>query len=289
MIFGNRHNNLNRVPEGPYRINKNSPQAKGLVNWFPAAASAGSSLFRNLAGASGDSTHGDFTMVGNAAFSNASPGPAFNMAADGDYFTWSTKLDFPANTDLTMVIWGNFNFGAGSPGFWRSRDNGTGPDFFILQTTDRPWIRWNGNDGLKPSSGTLMKENTDVMIAYVVEDAGFVGWYQDGILEHSSTTTGQWATDSDIQQLGWQGGTTESIKGDYYEIRFYDRVVDANEMWAMYDPLTRWDLYEPVYKIWPAVAPVGEGPVVEGPYYVGEVNRLHTLGRGAREGVGRGT
>lgn len=263
MIWGNR-NNLGRPPPGPVKINEASPQADGLMAWYSAGASVGSSSWRAIPSVSRRTTPSDFALTGGMTSGITAGGPTFSLVDQGDVFRFAasgspSKALKIANIDaFSMVVWGNFSRSVGgNAGFWRNDWTGGANSYFIVKSDNRPHIRWT-NTVLSPGGGQAMTFGEDVQVAYVVQSSQYASWFQNGIQHHTAVHS-EVANGFDIFFIGWQSNDAERIYGDYYEMRFYSRALSPGDVWAMHDPATRWDLFEPVYKVWPGVA-VGAPP-----------------------------
>ena len=132
--------------------------------------------------------------------------------------------------------------GPANPAFWRANDVNS---FNVFQgTSGRPWIRWNGENVLWPSSGYAVPLNEIAHCVYVMRmgsaGTGFMGFYTQGILRHF--VTGSYSNAGFvIDQLGYQYTEGEFIGGYHGPLMFHERALSAQEISELYaDP---WAMY----------------------------------------------
>lgn len=249
-------------PNGQFTINRASPQARGLVGWWPLSAAVGavvpdlSGYGNNGAmpgGASNPTRIG--TPLGMALdFVNASS--QYITVADSDIFTigdnattfavWAyhdgTRADRPLFSKYqdTSPFDGEWQFAVldfGYPALWlQLLDSGPVNRIRINTTSGIPagWSlfvgRYDGSGshtGLslfvngRPVATTAQTQNTysgttnrgaDVLIGASLINDSFAGYYDYPIVD----------------------------------VRMYSRALSDNEIYSLYDPATRWDLYQPI-------------------------------------------
>jgi hypothetical protein len=81
-------------------------------------------------------------------------------------------------------------------------------------------------------------------------------WYIDGQVVSSGNSGSVVGWNPLINIGAFWSNTDYTFDGTIYELRVYDRVLPAAEVWAMYKPDTRWELYEAPWRV-AARAPVG--------------------------------
>lgn len=250
-----------RFPDGPFTLNRNSLQADGLALWWPGFARHGTTALH------------DYSGRGNTISFAGSNDPAW---VDTE---WGTQLDFTRSssqrlllssapvttTPLTLSAWvkgsggGQYqewaivsvnNSGSLNSGFliksgdwgataavvaevWNQYGNRLASDY---TTTPDTWAEWSLVTGVFPSS-TLREI------------------YRDG--QYLANDTSDWAPDQTIDQVTigahYGAGAYASWYADLLiaDVRIYSRSLSAAEVWQLYDPRTRWDLYAPtVPRVW---------------------------------------
>lgn len=201
--------------------------------------------------------HGTLTNMDTAkAWKGASSpggwGAIDNAQSDGEEIDIG-GLEVPSGTDITFALWINVSSWNGTnPGLWRNRDISVGTSFNIFQgSTGRPWIRWNGTDGLKPLSGYSVSLNVWIRIVYTMKSGGRKRFYADGRLRHSAdsdtATTPAMNGAGAIYNIGWQTDLTERVAGLYDDVRFVfrewseqDVMQDYNDSRAGYPNTLNW-------------------------------------------------
>ena len=211
------------------------------------------------------------TEFGRAVFSthrNNSPTPG--TLADGLDFS-SNPISVSAGSDFTFIFHGIIDsiFG-NNGGFWRSGSSNFGPNFNIFNASQRrPWVRWNGIDILKITSGQDFNLGTVVSLVFRIKSGASVDFWVDGIEKHSATHT-QSTPSFSIYHVGLQASGSEAVYCKYAMLGFWSRAWSDNEIvvWSRnpFGPFRMAD--DP--PIW-QVAAAGGGTVI-----VGLANELDT-------------
>ena len=123
-------------------------------------------------------------------------------------------LPIAANANFVFEMYLKvMQWGTGNPGLWRS-----GTSFNIFQgTTGRPWVRWNGTDILRPSTGYQLPLNEWHKIKYEIISGSVVNFYVDDELKHTANHTRPTAA-FNIIDFGYQGTIAERVSGQYSNI-----------------------------------------------------------------------
>jgi hypothetical protein len=106
----------------------------------------------------------------------------------------------------------------GNPGLWRAGSTSTGTSFNIFNaSTGRPWIRWNGTDVLKPTTGYQFPTGEWHKIKYEVISGVSASFYVDDELKHTANHTRATAA-FDLYNFGYQNSIGERVAGQYSNI-----------------------------------------------------------------------
>lgn len=126
-----------------------------------------------------------------------------------------------------------------NPGVWRSGSDNQGTTFIIFQSdTGYPWIRINGTNVLKPSSGTSVSLDAWSNLSWVVVSESSATLYING--SSAQTDTHSIATASfDIYKLGYQYDVGQRIEGIYDEVRLSN--TNRSAAWISATKTTLWD------------------------------------------------
>jgi len=248
-----------RPPEGPFEINWASPTARGLKFWFAASHAPGVKYAQDM-------VTGEVATWGGDAYKGLREGGssylqtamhAVNMTAhNSGYLSWP-NLHF--SSPITIALWmrANQEFKGGG-----DISHGIVGEYASPGNT---WmVYWNGQGRLELWSGgsethlyglTLAVENWRHIV--IADDASGVTAYQEGV--QIATGAGRsWAAGSNAFQIApwnkWRGNICVA------DLRIYDRRLSAAEVWQLYDPATRWELYQVPRRFWvvksSAAAPV---------------------------------
>lgn len=100
------------------------------------------------------------------------------------------------------------------------------------------WRLWFSDGGTTISSAATLVGRTRLITG--TYDGATMRVYLDGVQATSQARTGTLNSGSDPIGLC---GTNNNVQGWYADFRVWDRALSAAEVWALYDPATRWDLY----------------------------------------------
>lgn len=239
-------------PYWPFAVNRDSSQAEGLVNWWPAQPWGGADVY-DLIGANQGSWQGspvwfDDPLIGPAlsfdgASTYVSSGCVLNTAAPFTISFWafliSYSQQFPAplqfQTDQTSAfetVWSaqagynGVNFGSDA-NFLQAL--GSTPGSSLVGNWLHQAITYNG-------------AGRSTLANYAL--------YLNGVAETLSAG-GAYAATTNATRFGFASLGTTYFNGYLSDIRVYIRAFSADEIAALYQPRTRWELYYPLrQRVW---------------------------------------
>lgn len=233
-------------PSGLVLINRASPQANGLRIWWPDVVGERATPI-NRGGNLNDAvkrvgvpSHGltaQFTagvILNGAQLTN---GLAAGFAKT-DPFTISLWHQTPSYVSLSTM----FGVGDNDPGV----SNGTtGALRLFLQFNNDYYLWGNGADF---DTGIALDVDNTVHHAAFTSDGTTVTFYRDGVALATQTIisggAGNWITSGTTVSSGYGHTAAASAPtSKMWDSRIYTRALSAQEMWALYEPSTRWDLY----------------------------------------------
>ena len=258
-------------PRWPFRLNKDSPQAEGLIHWWPMMPAQASTAFDLAVIGAQDGSIGGFVTD----TSHVEMGPGLNFPGGvGDRITCGdpTDVDFEGN-DFALVVWLLVNTEDERQIPLAKDSSGGSARQFALQYDD--------NDSTINKLSVFYVDDADTIINQVTDGNDVLSlnvphhWigqrrgnnldiYLDGVELASSLQVGAHAdmrTTSTNITLGGRPFTnfTEELKGELYDCRIYDRSFSAAEAWQMANE-KRWDVYYELGRVFysiPAAAAVG--------------------------------
>ncbi len=256
-----------RPPIGvPFGLNTQSPQAQGLVAWWPGLGSAGANILRDF---SGRGLHGVFPGgTANPAWAgDAQFGQTLSFNGVNNYVDCGNAASLNITNALTIGTWINPTVSGNSK--YRTilaKRIGTISNYQLYlygEATNQGILNFyatsNINTGYIPVVG-----NYTHIVATVLETN--VSVYANG--RPIATGSSAIATNNGILAIGRVGSNEVvdpdlSFFGFINDTRIYNRALSAAEVWQQYDPATRWDLYRPLTRRWwiPAGAAVTVQPV----------------------------
>lgn len=225
-----------RAPHLPFRLNPRSPQAVGLLAWWPCLASRGTSLLREMVAARHASHNG---------------GVLNSLAGELGWALDYEGVDDYASTDANLFTAADLARGAVSVWFQTS----------VTQTKVMVSIEgWIGIDQV----GGVIKAYSDGAPTYAngttpINDSlwhhavatwdttSYTRLYLDGRLEASATPANAALLDNTSRAMtfGAQFNGTSFWSGRIAEVRVYGGIVPSTEMiYQMWSPERRYDLYQ---------------------------------------------
>lgn len=242
-----RRNNLK--PAWPFALNTESAQSKGLVAWYPGYPFSGGKLLD----LSGYGKHGTLTNFGFSATSGWNRGKEGGLALllDGtnDYVDLGDNFGGLAKITVSCWVMSTSVPGAGTVreiiSKWGNEAAFDTTDSFVLNYGDPDGLRWylGGPDAGCISSGGF-SANVRYHVAGTYDGATarlYINGHQAVSGVASGTLNAAAGTTSRIGGAAAPSGQLPHI-GTIEDIRIYNRALDASEVFAMYDPRTRWDL-----------------------------------------------
>ncbi|RJQ04807.1 MAG: hypothetical protein C4551_10025 [Bacillota bacterium] len=255
-------------PSEPFSLNKDSAQAQGLVGWWPPLASSGASVLRDL---SGRGRHGTHTAVSHVTTGGS-------LGGLNSYNGTTSKTDLgnikDPTTAITLAIWVRVT----TTTFHKDeeclvkRSGTTSPWFcYVIKlsgndsTTDASFgvVVSGGYVGCGGTSESRLSANEDYLLLGTWKSGDYARWYINGVqvAQSASTRAGSISyTDTYPTEIGYDSAANRYTDAQFGDARIYNRWFSPTEVWQMYDPVTRWDLYWTRRGYWTVVkAPAGGG------------------------------
>jgi len=242
-------------PNTQFVLNTHSPQARGLVAWWPTLASRGASTLRDLSG------YGRHAVTAGAGWTwdtvpGIGPAPNFNnddgrAAAAYDYdispahddrFTLSTwfRVDSVVADTFNAIITPNELIGRLEIDGWSNE--------IQLRYWDSGWAS-RSLGGITPTVGALYH-------AVFSAGASSADFYLNGVLVGTNNPV---VSFYDLTGLyfGTNAGGTDRGDITIGDTRLYNYALITAEVRALHDPATRWELYQPVVRRWTGYVSAG--------------------------------
>jgi hypothetical protein len=247
-------------PLWPFALNRDSGQAEGLKRWY--AWPLGAKFI------SGFTNQTQVIDLANTAWNT--PGGTGNTSIG----LYNYDYRYPVNGEQPDFMMGLVQkFGAGSEGIYCGKETGdlietfpftlscwlyptayvslmgvcnkavTSPYAYGLRVSGSDWISYINSSSLSFQGPAL---NQWAHIAVVVY-SGFHGVYLNGSLIASVSVSDPPAANDDEFLIGtdYTPGS-RPFNGSIVDFRIYKKALSAAEVWRLYDPRTRWDLYYPL-------------------------------------------
>lgn len=242
-------------PIWPFLLNHKSPQAAGLVAWWPMIHSGGNTLF-DLSGLKRHASIVGAVWGGIAVESGQSA-----LSFDGVDDFASVGLDLSGTNAICISAWAHINTGSGTKvlfEFSTNYNNGTGT-FIVYAENDSLNVNVKGNNGYNFSiyaGRAQVAKWRHLVFSFDMSLTEETDMYEDGVLRVASSrpittnNTGNFANET--LYIGMRAGSSLPLACTLADVRVYDRRLSAADVYALYDPQSRYDLYldpiEEVYK-----------------------------------------
>lgn len=233
-------------PVGPFYLNTDSPQSVGLLAWVPITHGITRDYVTNqrlvlepgtrfAAGPEGIGL--DCTITGSGATVTALPewkaGAPFTLVAYSRQIS-SSVVSYSAYASVNYSEPNANPYVA--PGGIGLQGTGLSSNYQI--TGSLVWLDWSG----APSTSTIL-DQLNIMVLRV--KSGTQDIINNAVVKGSATTaaTGTSTTATTQLVIGSEDGAAR-IGAYIYDVRLYNRFLSDADVWSLYDPRTRWDLYQ---------------------------------------------
>lgn len=222
----------------PFTVNQRSPQYVGLAGWWSSIGGLG----RVLVG-------GGEALVSGAPVLTPVVGSLGYSTAVGDRVRFPLVGTGTGPTGCSLMAW--IKTASSSPAVdayvvTAGQVGETQAPYHILPAYGGLYSGWQDGGGFhQPDAGAIALST--VMLLVVTYDGTNLRVYRDGLLMLTSaqTSTATWTMTS-MAVGNLINNTTNSSGGHVVlDARLYRRVLSANDIWQMWAPQTRYDLYRP--------------------------------------------
>lgn len=236
-------------PPGPVRVNEDSEQALGLQNWLPGQASRGLAILRDKNGKS----DGPFAGASTDPVWVQHPELGWGLDYDGsnDFLALQNGNDPTGNVTIGALVYPETIAGSQRAIYSCGNGGAAGNHFTILNTTSK--VRWGWDGGVTWHDGNTAVSINEPHAIVVVRQGSTGNWawriYLDGKLDAEGTGATENPSATSIVSIGQLGNANLwRWNGIIFDVRVYTRAFDelAGLMW---DPRTRWDLYEATHRM----------------------------------------
>ena len=246
-----------RPPSGPFALNRDAPQARGLVAWWPMGnrTSRGVAIdeagLRNLTGSTNAMSIGIDRQPAQSLSSASSHGIGIVSLPVTAFPLTLAAWCRPATTHAGNVLGLASNTGAA--GYGRKllfcHSDGTVRGFSQDDTTGE----------FKASATGTYTAGQWMHAATVFAASNDNRTYRNGANKGTSSTNRGWGTLADRTRIGDDNSGGNFFNGDIGECGIWNVVLDDSLIWRLYDPGTRFELWYPLRSrkwIW---MPLGSG------------------------------
>jgi len=262
------------VLDQAFELNRDSMQARGLRAWWPTVASRGAGTLRDLSnrGYAG-------TLTGPLWTPDPLTGATLDFDNTDDYVNLGDSTTVvTTGQPFTLAWWERVKAGSGVyPSRFRLPISGGTEAFAVLRSSDAAYERLafgkanSTNTVFRLMGAPTLAASVDIWYLWTLvgrvgpEDVGTAAnWaaYVNGAsyTVEANTTFGSFG--NTIARIGYDGADN-AANCQMADIRIYDRPLSAAEVWQLWAPQTRWELYRPAKRrtwILPAGAAGGALP-----------------------------
>lgn len=230
-------------PTLPFTLNCHSPQARGLVGWWPALGQDNPELRRDYSGHHWHLRQGNSpTLVANAP-----------MGQMGSFVVGSSQYYQGASSHvyqrpITLTAWATLASSNTGSALWVG-DAASGSYYASCYFATTPTI------GVLQRSTTTVLEtascslNTLYFVAARIASSTSLELFVNGrYVSVDTTDSGANNLNINAAAIGRFGDSSPSFYHDGLigDVRLYNRLLSDAEIWQLYNPATRWDLYQPI-------------------------------------------
>lgn len=253
----------NYAPRPPFELNKGSQQAQNLILWVPPGSPAT------------NGTVFDLSLVGENGVTVGSPplrvtpfsGLTHEFIAGDESLNWSSPSarlrDLPTTHDFSVSCWCVPDTNDIDRAAW----SWEGTDDLVMYPNDSSVVDgirifWRDVAGSSREAGGSDRTGETLNIVFVSRASNNHEIFLNGESVHTFTNTGTAGPFSTFH-IGSFGGNVQEFNGIIWDTRVYAKALNDAEIWALYNPASRWELYyetgRVTYFIVPAAA-VGGNP-----------------------------
>ena len=265
----------------PWSLNRASPQARGLVGWWPMMGSGGVPVDR----AQGNTT----TLPGGTSNPTWTPTPirgeALAFDASNDHLLIAGTM-LSTSTPFSLTWWEMITAATGT---YMSRlalkiTGGTAA-FTVIRSSDTTnygviaWRQATGGTCVKGPTSPTLAQSLNIWRHFAItcttnaasNTAADYALYIDGLPSTTAAGEALGGPGSTINRIGYDGTYTGSTC-QMSDVRIYNRALAPAEVWQLWAPRTRWQLYGvPVTRgraasgvVWPGIGPgvIGGGGAI---------------------------
>lgn len=228
------------VPRWPFVVNRESPQAQGLLGWWPLSAGTQT---KDLAGIYPATQVGSPTMQPNKGGTNS----YYNNYTDTNYYSVPNISAVLQNTNKGCIsVWCDISVAASHEGLGGFR-NDLNFDFYIA-----PLLAGVAECRVRTNSASVNVNipvdlrNRGPSFAALTYNGSQAASYLDGEVQATGAQTGNLGPSTlplQIGRISRPGFNEFSILGNVWDFRVYSDPPSAEVIQQAYDPATRWDLY----------------------------------------------
>lgn len=222
-------------PVGVYRLNRNCDLARGLVFWLP-----GNTLIDAL-------RHLALTASGGPTQVATDQGRAVNFVTASSQYLVTASSPITA-VGFTMACWYNPVSVTNTRDLISIANSGNTTDYFNLQQNSTGAVRVRSADSTTQSSAvtaTTATANTWQLAVGVIAATNSRTAYLNGTGKGTSSTSRS-TTGVNRIGIGANVGSTPAsfFSGNISNVCIWDRVLSDEEIYLLYNPATRWCLYD---------------------------------------------
>lgn len=233
--------------QGPFARNANTPQARELIAWWPGLLAGSRSLLDMSHTRAYDATHSLIADNGGDWIPGRRAGESGLVINDSCGYLCPTSEPVWNFASYTLSAWvRSDDFGSSRRRVICRQGSGAGP-YWIMALNANVLEFGDSVASILTTKGSALNDNAWHHIAVVRVSGDACYWYVDGAqigTQAASSTTAH----SDTSQIDigkYSPSNTEHLHGAVLDIRVYNRALTALEIWELWNPATRYELYQP--------------------------------------------
>lgn len=226
---------ISRTPSGLFVLNRESPQADGLIAWWTPLATRSSNLLLDLI------SWNNTIKVGTPIISPSQYLGMTSVHTNTDYYDLDSQITISGM--YSIAVWvrtdtdKSYNgiCGPSSINEYYAIDPVDGSNFLVR--------RGSGYDSFTITNMTVLGTWVHLIIT---EDTNGADLYVNGGMKTATASISPGTSRIITRLCRFGGSTTYNLEGAWADFRIYDHKLSEAEAYQIYAPETRWELYKPI-------------------------------------------